>query len=227
MTKGSSDKRRVSKGQGRRKDGEILKVGNSNEAYEEEAKKPSVGIIDAQEEHAEADEKKDSGEKACEVANRGEKNALIRLVGISGTKDGVKVDWQRLAGTANGKIDGITGGGVGPIVFEGIEGSEEDAIDANDLVAGKQASLIGGTAVFNVIDGDAGGRRIKSGGAGTIKANLHGIVNCEVDIVHPQGSVKRSDKTKNYRKEIKERTRERSPRAHGKHSCKAGTINLE
>jgi len=81
-------------GQGRRKDVEILKVGNSNEAYEEEAKKPSVGIIDAQEEHAEANEKKESGKKACEVANRSEKNALIRLVRVSGTKDSVKVDWQ-------------------------------------------------------------------------------------------------------------------------------------
>jgi len=33
----------------------------AGEAYEEEAKKPSIGIIDAQEEHAEADEKKESG----------------------------------------------------------------------------------------------------------------------------------------------------------------------
>ena len=214
-------------GQGRRKDVEILKVGNSNEAYEEEAKKPSVGIIDAQEEHAEADEKKESGKKACEVANRSEKNALIRLVRVSGTKDSVKVDWQRLAGTANGKVDGITGGGVGPIVFEGIKRNEEYAIDAHDLVTGKQASLIRGTAVFNVIDGDAGGRRIESGGAGTIKANFYGIVNCEADIVHPQGSVKRSANAKNYRKEIEERTRKRSPRAHGKHHCKAGPINLE
>lgn len=61
-----------------RKDLEILRFGNSNppaltslvnifrsllagEAYEEEAKKPSIEIIDAQEEHAEADEKKESG----------------------------------------------------------------------------------------------------------------------------------------------------------------------
>ena len=61
-----------------RKDLEILRFGNSNppaltslvnvfrsllagEAYEEEAKKPSIGIIDAQEGHAEADEKKESG----------------------------------------------------------------------------------------------------------------------------------------------------------------------
>jgi hypothetical protein len=33
----------------------------AGEAYEEEAKKPSIGIIDAQEEHAEADEKKEAG----------------------------------------------------------------------------------------------------------------------------------------------------------------------
>jgi hypothetical protein len=72
-------------------------------------------------------------------------------------------------------VDGITGGGVGPIVFDAI----------------------------------------------------YGIVNCEADIVHPQQSVKRSNKTKNCRKEIEERARERSPRAHGKHNCKAGTINLE
>ena len=81
----------------------------------------------------------------------------------------MNVDWQRLVGAANGKVDGITGGRVGPIVFEGIEGNEEYAIDANDLVTGNQASLIGGTAVFNVMDRDAGGRRIESGGAGTLK----------------------------------------------------------
>ena len=33
----------------------------AGETYEEEAKKPSIGIIDAQEERAEADEKKESG----------------------------------------------------------------------------------------------------------------------------------------------------------------------
>jgi hypothetical protein len=31
----------------------------------------------------------------------------------------VKVDRLRLAGTANGKVNGIAGSGVGPIVFEG------------------------------------------------------------------------------------------------------------
>lgn len=75
----------------------------------------------------------------------------------------------------------------------------------------------GTKGAFNVLDGDAGGRSIESGGAGTIKANLYGVANCEADIVHPQGSAKRSDKSKNCRKEIGERTRERSPRAHGKH----------
>jgi hypothetical protein len=64
-----------------------------------------------------------------------------------------------------------------------------------------------GLSGFNVIDGDAGGRKIESGGAGTIKTNLCGVANCEADIVHPPGSAKRSDKSKNCRKEIEERTR--------------------
>jgi hypothetical protein len=88
--------------------------------------------------------RKKAAKKPCEVANQSEKNALIVLVGISGTKDGVKVDGLRLAGTANAKVDRITGGGVGPIVFQGIEGSEEDAVKANDLVTEKQASRSAG-----------------------------------------------------------------------------------
>ena len=63
---------------------------------------------------AKADEKKESGKKSVEVASRNDKNALAGTAGIGGAEDGVKVNWLRLVGTANGKVDGIAGSGVLP-----------------------------------------------------------------------------------------------------------------
>jgi hypothetical protein len=126
----------------------------------------------------------------------------------------VKVDGLGLAGTANGKVNGIARSGVGPIVFEGIDGSEMDAVDADDFVTGKQASVIGGAVVFDVVNRDAGGRGVKRGVPRAIEANLYGIAGGLAGIVHPKQGVKRSEEAKNHGEEIEELTRGRSPRAH-------------
>ena len=69
----------------------------------------------------------------------------------------MEVDRLRLAGTANGEVDRIAGSGVEPEIFKGIERTELDAVDADDLVTGAQPRLIGRTTVLNVVDGNAGG----------------------------------------------------------------------
>jgi hypothetical protein len=46
-----------------------VETGNSNEAGKEHAKKPSMGIVDAQEEDRETDEEKEGREKSVQVAS--------------------------------------------------------------------------------------------------------------------------------------------------------------
>lgn len=199
----------------RRKDIEILKAGNSDEASEENAEKPSIGVVDAQEEDRKTDEEKESGKEAGEVVSRSDHNSFAGIVGICGTENGMKADGLRLARAANGQVDGIARGGMGPKIFEGVDGSELDAVDVDDLVTGAQARLIGRTVVLNVVNGDAGARGVKRGFTGTIEANFHRMVDRVTGIIHPDKSVDGRDEAKNRREEIEERTRERVPRAHG------------
>jgi hypothetical protein len=104
---------------------------------------------------------------------------------------------------------------VAPKIIEGIVRSKIDTVEADDLVTRKQASLIGGTAVLNVVDRDAGARGVEYGVPGAVKANLHRMANGMTCIIHPHERVKRCDETKNQREEIEKRTRERGPRTHG------------
>ena len=108
----------------------------------------------------------------------------------------MKVDRLRLAGTANGKFNGIARSGVGPIVFEGIDGSEMDAVDSDDFVTAEQASVIGGAVVFDVVNRDTGGSGVKRGVTRAIEANLYRIAGGLAGIVHPEQGVKRSDEAK-------------------------------
>ena len=66
---------------------------------------------------------------------------------------------------------------MAPKIIKGIVGNEIDAIHADDLVTGEQASVIGGTTVLHVIDGDARARRVEHGIPGTVEANLHGLAS--------------------------------------------------
>ncbi len=78
-----------------RKDTEILKAGNSDEASEEHAKKPSIGVVDAKEENSEADEEKEGWKKPAQVVSRSDQNTLAGSVGIRSAEDGVEDDGLR------------------------------------------------------------------------------------------------------------------------------------
>ena len=182
---------------------EILETGNSNEASEEHAKEPSIRIVDAEEENRETDKEKEGGKESAQVVSRNDKNALADTAGIRSAEDGVELSRLRLASAANGEVDRIARNGVLPKIIEGIIGSEIDTVEADDLITGKQASLVGRTAALHVVNQNAGAGRVENGVASAIKANLYRMAGGVTNVVHPEERVERGAEAKNDGDEIK------------------------